>query len=113
MAARKKAARFVTPGVAFPYSLGRLYAEFLRSAFQDRSDNTRGFYREKFDPLVRQLGEEFPAAELKPLHVEGWVALHLHWKKGTIRTVWQTVQCGAPNYGPIRCQMDAVEIWAR
>lgn len=92
MAARKKAARFVTPGVALPYSLGRLYAEFLTSAFKDRSEKTRGFYREKLDPLVAHLGDEFPAEELKPLHVEGWVTLHPKWKKGTIRTVWQAVQ---------------------
>lgn len=76
MAARKRAAKFVTPGVALPYSLGRLYAEFLQSAFKDRSDNTRGFYREKLDPLVAHLGDEFPAEELKPLHVERWVTLH-------------------------------------
>ena len=92
MAARKKAARFVTPGVAVPYSLGRLYAEFLASAFKDRSEKTRGFYREKLDPLVAHLGEEFPAEELKPLHVEQWITLHPKWKKGTIRTVWQAVQ---------------------
>jgi integrase len=92
MAARKKAARFVTPGVSLPYSLGRLYAEFLASAFKDRSDNTRGFYAEKLAPFVAHLGDEFPVEELKPLHVEGWVTLHPKWKKGTVRTVWQAVQ---------------------
>ncbi|MFO0796049.1 MAG: tyrosine-type recombinase/integrase [Gemmataceae bacterium] len=92
MAARKKAARFVTPGLPAAYSLGRLYAEFLQSAFKDRSEKTRGFYREKLDPLVAHLGDDFPAEELKPLHVERWVALHPAWKKGTVRTVWQAVQ---------------------
>jgi hypothetical protein len=82
----------VTPGVPNTYSLDRLDAEFLTSAFKDRSETTRGFNAEKLDPLVAHLGEEFPADGLKPLHVEAWVALHPGWKKGTIRTVWQAVQ---------------------
>lgn len=93
MAARHKAARFVTPGLPVPYSLGRLLGEFLESAFKDRSPRTRGFYEEKLAPFINHLGGEFPAAELKPLHVEGWVAAHPHWKKGTVRTVWQAVHC--------------------
>ena len=90
MAARKKAARFVTPGIPAPYSLGRLYAEFLGSAFKNQSDKTRGFYEEKLAPLTRHLGDDFPVAEMKPLHVEQWVALHPNWKKGTVRTARPT-----------------------
>jgi integrase len=92
MTARKKAARFVTPGVATPYSLGKLFEEFLASAFKDRAARTRDFYEEKLRPLVSHLGREFPAAELRPLHVENWISAHPRWKKGTARTVWQAVQ---------------------
>jgi hypothetical protein len=91
-ATRKKAEKFVTPGLPDTYSLDRLYAEFLQSAFTDRSDKTRGFYKEKLDPLVRHIGEGFPADQLRPLHIEQWIALHPKWKKGTLRTVWQAIQ---------------------
>lgn len=90
--AQRKAERFMTPGVLTSYSLGRLYAEFLLSAFTDRADATRGFYEEKLAPFAAHLGEEFPADQLKPLHIEQWIAAHPHWKKGTARTVWQAVQ---------------------
>jgi len=92
MTARKKAARFVTPGIPGDYTLGRLYAEFLQSAFADRSVKTKGFYEQKLNRLVDHLGREFPAEELKPLHIEQWIALHPSWKKGTIRTIWQAIQ---------------------
>jgi integrase len=91
MAARKKAARFITPGVPAPYTLGRLLKEFFKNAFEDCSAGTRGFYEEKLVPLVGHLGEEFPVADLKPMHVETWIGAHPNWKKGTKRTVWQAV----------------------
>lgn len=89
---RRKAERFATPGVPTPYSLGRLYAEFLTSAFTDRAERTKDFYVEKLAPLVAHLGDGFPADQVKPLHVERWIALHPRWKKGTARAVWQAVQ---------------------
>ena len=90
--AHKKAARFVTPGEPTRYTLGSLKTEFLRVAFKDRSPRTRDWYEEKLAPLVRHLGEHFPADHLKPLHIEEWVAAHSAWNRGTARTVWQAAQ---------------------
>jgi hypothetical protein len=91
MAGRKRAAKLVTPGLPVTYTLGRLYAEFLQVAFLGLSPKTKGFYREKLDPLFSHLGDDFHAEELKPLHLHQWVAAHPDWKQGTARTVWQAV----------------------
>lgn len=92
MAERKRAAKLVTPNLPVAYTLGRLYAEFLEVAFLGLSPKTRGFYREKLEPFVASLGNDFPADELNPLHVHRWVAAHPDWKQGTARTVWQAVK---------------------
>ncbi len=90
--AHKKAERFVVPGETSTQSLGTLAAEFYRVAFKDRSPRTRDWYEEKLAPLIGHLGDEFPAEQLKPLHVEQWVAAHPDWTRGTARTVWQAIQ---------------------
>lgn len=89
---RKKNARFLPPGAPVPYRLGRLKSEFFASAFRDRSPSTKTFYAAKLDPFVDHLGEDFPIADMKPLHVEDWIAAHPRWKKGTARQLWQAVQ---------------------
>ena len=90
--AKKRAGRLLTPGLPVSYTLGRLYAEFLFTAFTGLAERTKDFYREKLGPLVAHLGEHFPAEALTPLHVHQWVALHPAWKKGTARAVWQAVK---------------------
>ena len=91
MAARKKAARFITPGVELPYSMGRLKLEFFASALLGSAEQTRVFYASKLNPFVAHLGESFLVTELKPFHVEDWIAKHPKWKKGTARTVWKAI----------------------
>jgi hypothetical protein len=92
MREKKRAAKLSTPQLHKEYSLGLLYEEFLVSAFLERSSRTKDFYIEKLAPFVNFMGEAFVAVELKPFHVEQWIAKHPHWKKGTARTVWQAVQ---------------------
>lgn len=97
--AAKFAAKFTITGAPERYTLGRLFNEFLATAFVGSVGRNKSFYEEKLTPLVAHLGTEFPPEELKPLHVKQWIAAHPQWKKGTARTVWQAVKhsCGGEN----------------
>jgi integrase len=92
MAARKKAAKFVTPGEPVPVSLGSLLDQFLASGFKGKADQTRRWYSDKLNPLVNHYGREFPATDLKPFHVDQWAAAHPDWSAGTLRNLWRSVQ---------------------
>ena len=41
---------------------------------------------------MAHLGEEFPVEQLKPFHVKQYLSTRPHWKRGTIRTLWQAGQ---------------------
>lgn len=89
---KKRSDRLSTSGLPVAYTLGRLYAEFLHTAFTGLAPRTKGFYREKLAPLVAHLGENVPAEALTPLLVHQCVAKHPARKKGTARAVWQAVK---------------------
>lgn len=93
MAAIKKGEKFQTPSAPEgPLTLGKLMERFERSAFNGRSPKTKAWYREKLAPFISHMGAHFPVEELRPLHVEEYIAAHPQWKKGTARTIWQAIK---------------------
>lgn len=92
MRQRKQAARLVTPGEPAPVSLGQLLDQFLATGFQGKAADTKSWYSDKLTPFADHLGREFPVTELKPLHVDGWIAAHPDWSAGTARNQWRAVQ---------------------
>ncbi|OWK42364.1 tyrosine-type recombinase/integrase [Fimbriiglobus ruber] len=92
MAARKKAEKFVTPGEPAPVTLGDLLDQFLASGFKGRAAQTKSWYTDKLTPFVTHYGREFSVPDLKPFHVDQWIAAHPDWSSGTARNLWRAVQ---------------------
>lgn len=92
MRGRKQAARLATPGQPEPVPLGRLIDLFVSGGFKGKSAETRRWYKDRLEQFAGHLGRPFPVAELKPLHVEQWVAANPGWASGTARNVWRAVQ---------------------
>jgi integrase len=92
MQERKKAARFVEPDKPVPTSLGSILDQFLASGFKGKATATARWYSDKLTPFVGHYGREFLCPDLKPFHVDQWIAAHPDWSAGTARNLWRAVQ---------------------
>lgn len=89
---QKKQADRVRPDGPPPVTLGTLVQTFLAAGFHGKSPETRAWYGQRLTPFLAHLGAGFVVTELKPTHVDGWVAAHPAWAAGTVRNCWRAVQ---------------------